>query len=587
MDNHEYRTNRLTSMRPHQFLFLLLFSILPALPEAGAGTIYYTYDSLGRVTQIVKTDSLRKTYSYDTVGNLIQREALASSIPNNTPKVVVGIYQGLALSGNDTLGDSLLKLTIGTGSSFTGTLNFHGTIYQLKGAFVAGEGGVFVWNGSIHRTGQPDLIVSLRFDPSDPSGAITGTLSDDTDSATIALSRAGFDAKHPAALAGNYTVLLPANPDFPGDPYPQGDGYALLSVTAAGSVRLTGKLGDGSVITQSAPLSSDGRFAVHLPLYKNRGVLAGWVDFQPVDDVSDFNGTLHWTKSDTAGGPLYATGFDLEVDLMGSRFVPPVAGHRILNLENSPQNGVIFLGEGNFGPSLNFPATLLASNVVQTAATTPKAFKFTITPSTGFFSGSFLHPATNKAAVFSGVVFQKQNLATGYFPGSDKSGYVSLHRTATSALLFPPAGVTTPSNEITHPPFRGTRWLVEDGGNGHYYEVVTETAPIAWQDARDAAIARGGHLVTITSAAENTFVTTLLNGMHALAGAFQPSGSPEPAGGWQWVTGEPFEFTNWNDTQPDNYQGNENYLEVYPGPANNWNDLSGEALNSSYMVEYE
>ena len=433
--------------------FVVALLLVGLSRQADGAAKSFTYDYLDRLISADGGNGIVTHYTYDPAGNRT-KEVVSMTIGSNESALAIapGSYQGLAQSASDTLGDSLLKLNVGTGSSFTGTLNFHGTIYQLKGAFVAGEGGVFVWNGSIHRTGQPDLIVSLRFDPSDPSGAITGTLSDDTDSATIALSRAGFDAKHPAALAGNYTVLLPANPDFPGDPYPQGDGYALLSVTATGSVRLTGKLGDGSVITQSAPLSSDGRFAVYLPLYLNRGVLTGWIDFQPVDDVSDFNGTLHWTKSVAAGGPLYATGFDLEVDLMGSRFVPPVAGHRVLNLENSAQNSVIFLGEGNFGPSLNFPATLDASNIVRTAVTTPRAFKLTIKPSTGLFSGSFLHPATSTTAVFSGVVFQKQNLATGFFPGSDKSGYVSLHRTATSALLLPPAGVITPSNEFTHPP---------------------------------------------------------------------------------------------------------------------------------------
>jgi len=464
-------------------VFAITFFLVIAVGRGSAATVF-EYDVLGRLTTSMRSDDLKTVYTYDLTGNRTRK--VVSKVNDSSRgdlAIASGLYQGLAQSVGDTLGDSLLKLSVGTGSSFSGTLNFHGAIYQLKGAFVAGEGGVFVWNGSIHRSGLPDLIVSLRFDPSDPSGAITGTLSDDTDSATIALSRAGFDAKHPTALAGKYTVLLPANPDFPGDPYPQGDGYALLSVTAAGSVRLTGKLGDGSVITQSAPLSADGRFAVHLPLYKKRGVLAGWIDFQPVNEVSDFNGTLHWTKSDTAGGPLYATGFDLEVDLMGSRFVPPVAGHRILNLENSAENGVIFLGEGNLDQALNFPATLQASNVVQSAVTTPKAFVLTMTPSTGFFSGSFFHPVTKKTAVFSGVVFQKQNLATGFFPGLDKAGYVSLHRTATSALLLPPAGVITPSNEITHPPaftllqddfddgsFDASKWFVADNGDSRVAE---------------------------------------------------------------------------------------------------------------------
>src|SRR6266853_1342880 len=222
-------------------VFAITFFLVIAVGRGSAATVF-EYDVLGRLTTSMRSDDLKTVYTYDLTGNRTRK--VVSKVNDSSRgdlAIASGLYQGLAQSVGDTLGDSLLKLSVGTGSSFSGTLNFHGAIYQLKGAFVAGEGGVFVWNGSIHRSGLPDLIVSLRFDPSDPSGAITGTLSDDTDSATIALSRAGFDAKHPTALAGKYTVLLPANPDFPGDPYPQGDGYALLSVTAAGSVRLTGK----------------------------------------------------------------------------------------------------------------------------------------------------------------------------------------------------------------------------------------------------------------------------------------------------------------------------------------------------------
>ena len=57
--------------------------------------------------------------------------------------------------------------------------------------------------------------------------------------------------------------------------------------------------------------------------------------------------------------------------------------------------------------------------------------------------------------------------------------------------------------------------------------------------------------MTLNSAAERDFVSSprlfgstapSCVGGHALIGLFQPNGSAEPAGGWQWVTGEPFTF---------------------------------------------
>ena len=52
-------------------------------------------------------------------------------------------------------------------------------------------------------------------------------------------------------------------------------------------------------------------------------------------------------------------------------------------------------------------------------------------------------------------------------------------------------------------------WEVDDGGNGHAYEFVDEH--LIWTDAKAAAETRSylgvqGHLVTLTSAAENEFV---------------------------------------------------------------------------------
>ena len=49
-------------------------------------------------------------------------------------------------------------------------------------------------------------------------------------------------------------------------------------------------------------------------------------------------------------------------------------------------------------------------------------------------------------------------------------------------------------------------WKIADGGNGHYYEAIDAFTRIGWAEANTAADALGGHLATITSQAENTFV---------------------------------------------------------------------------------
>ena len=85
------------------------------------------------------------------------------------------------------------------------------------------------------------------------------------------------------------------------------------------------------------------------------------------------------------------------------------------------------------------------------------------------------------------------------------------------------------------------QWRVEDGGNGHWYRRVDHA--LAWQAAKLESEALGGHLVTVTSSAEWQFLKSTLPVAECWAGASQAPSNPgyaEPAGGWVWVTGEPF-----------------------------------------------
>ncbi len=131
--------------------------------------------------------------------------------------------------------------------------------------------------------------------------------------------------------------------------------------------------------------------------------------------------------------------------------------------------------------------------------------------------------------------------------------------------------------------------VVKYSANGHYYQLITTTC--SWSTARDNAKNKtyngmAGHLVTITSSGENDFIQkSVLSGQNCWIGASQPSGSSEPSGGWQWVTGETWSYTNWNSGEPNNSGGAEHVAELY-GNSGKWNDL--RSSNSLvYVVEYE
>jgi hypothetical protein len=92
---------------------------------------------------------------------------------------------------------------------------------------------------------------------------------------------------------------------------------------------------------------------------------------------------------------------------------------------------------------------------------------------------------------------------------------------------------------------QAVQWKVADGGNGHWYSATTVAG--TWPAVRDWCSARGGHLVTASQTEEWLWVKQNIGVAERWAGGFQDHSDPsysEPMGGWRWVTGEPFAFSN-------------------------------------------
>ena len=151
---------------------------------------------------------------------------------------------------------------------------------------------------------------------------------------------------------------------------------------------------------------------------------------------------------------------------------------------------------------------------------------------------------------------------------------------------------------------------VQWSGNMHWYEpVLADPGGITAIAANDAATSAGGYMVTIGSAAENTFVYGLVsgnddfwfidtagNGQGPWLGGYQLAGSPEPDGGWRWVTTEPWSYTNWsaptepNDCCSPTIDNEENFLQFFghqtlKSPV--WNDMNNTPHETGYIIEYD
>lgn len=151
-------------------------------------------------------------------------------------------------------------------------------------------------------------------------------------------------------------------------------------------------------------------------------------------------------------------------------------------------------------------------------------------------------------------------------------------------------------------------WDASAGGNNHSYEVVMAPAGISWTDAQADAQARGGYLATVTSQDENSFIFQLIDnpdfwnvlpfgGGYALGpwiGGFKDAdfvGAPNE--GWEWVTGEEWNFANWDNLEPDRLD--QHYVHYYGRGAGevtdeewaNWMNNDSRFPIISYVVEYE
>lgn len=143
---------------------------------------------------------------------------------------------------------------------------------------------------------------------------------------------------------------------------------------------------------------------------------------------------------------------------------------------------------------------------------------------------------------------------------------------------------------------QGSPWVHPDGTT-HWYEVVVESGGISWNAANYAANAAGGYLATITSSQENDFVFSLIDtdfpweidDAHVMGpwiGGVQPTGSFEPAGGWQWARNEPFAYSNWSASEPDD-GGGADCMHYGDGQARvpTWSDAPATTLLRGYVIE--
>ena len=112
--------------------------------------------------------------------------------------------------------------------------------------------------------------------------------------------------------------------------------------------------------------------------------------------------------------------------------------------------------------------------------------------------------------------------------------------------------------------------------DGHRY--FCSTGPANWGSAKSISEQLGGRMAIINSEKENKFLASKLNGLTAWLGATDEVRE----GRFVWLDDKPLTFTSWLPGQPNDANGDEDYIELLPDGS--WNDQIG-TVNREYIIE--
>ena len=130
---------------------------------------------------------------------------------------------------------------------------------------------------------------------------------------------------------------------------------------------------------------------------------------------------------------------------------------------------------------------------------------------------------------------------------------------------IPATSITVSSNSIHSP-------ILTEHFNGHTYAIFD--VGMTWREAKTFSESLGGHLATITSQEEQSFIEKIMakgtKYHYWLGGECE-----ENWGEWRWITGEEWNYTNWRVGEPNNAHGQGEYwLQILRlGDFGKWNDL--------------
>jgi hypothetical protein len=134
------------------------------------------------------------------------------------------------------------------------------------------------------------------------------------------------------------------------------------------------------------------------------------------------------------------------------------------------------------------------------------------------------------------------------------------------------------------------QWRVQDGGNGHWYQLVERFYQMYnWNDTRILASNAGGDLACFESSSEWLFIRSKCTGLRAyLSGGVRNAGTTSE---WRWISGPAVSYFAWNPGAPNNGTSQNLVLVVGRGFGNpkvtdGWDDWQVVDFSDGYIIEW-
>jgi hypothetical protein len=121
--------------------------------------------------------------------------------------------------------------------------------------------------------------------------------------------------------AGKYTLVIQGNTSASAS---LGNGFGVLTVSSAETVKFFGALADGTKLNQSASFTENGKWPLYVSLYSGNGLAMGWLTLAN-GSQDGLTGVLSWIKPPSSKSLFYPDGLAVQCTTFRSQYNPALS----------------------------------------------------------------------------------------------------------------------------------------------------------------------------------------------------------------------------------------------------------------------